>query len=170
MLHPTFRMVLAFFQSVTSFDEAPCWPDSASAGEKPLPSPISIPRWGFSCPLSSLGRKVVSESTAVWMAMDLGNTLQADGLVAFVGPFVRLDQNHAPVANRALQMAVALAVAIVERIPHPLLRFGMRLRRCEPAVGRGHAGGACKAQRACSSAGRLQKAPAREPAARAASS
>ena len=48
--------------------------------------------------------------------------------------------------------------------------FGMRLRRCEPAVGRGHAGGACKAQRACSSAGRLQKAPAREPAARAASS
>ena len=102
--------------------------------------------------------------------LNLGNALQADGFVAFVGPFVRFDQNHAPIANRALQMAVALAVAIVERIPHPLLRLGMRLRRCEPAVGRGHAGSSRKAQRACRSARCLEKTPSREPALRASGS
>ena len=68
-LHPTLRIVLAFFQSVTSLDAPPCWPDSAKAGEKPFPKPMSMPRFGFSWPRSSLGRLVVSESTAVWKAI-----------------------------------------------------------------------------------------------------
>ena len=101
---------------------------------------------------------------------DFVDAAQAYGAVRFVDEVAGLDKGHPLVADRAFQIAPGQAMELMAKMGHPFPCLGVGLGGREPVVGRDHAGGTCEAQGPCRCARRLQKAPAREPAVRAARS